>query len=151
MFDDADYCMCNAAVAKAFCSHILSSADGARADQCSIASTLGRQSQDFAHTRKICNKIQPTKNPENPAARRKANERQTKGKRKVVFEAGAPHWPIWLDLVFLRVYSIPVLGPYSLCWGHSIPVLRLSCKKDFQGKRKVNERYFVEKYQQENG
>ena len=136
--------MCNTEVAQAFCLHIVSSADGARADQSSIAGTLARQNQDFAHTPKLCNKIQPTKNPENPAARRKANERQTKGS----FRSWCAHWPIWINLVVRRVYSIPVLGPYSLCWGHSIPVLRLSCKKDFQGKRKVNERYFVEKYQQ---
>ena len=123
MFDDADYCMCNAAVAKAFCAHILSSADGARADQCSIAGTLGRQNQDFAHTRKICNKIHPPKNQENPAARRKANERQTKGS----FRSWCAHWPIWLNLVFRWVHSIPVLGPYScagvtvlLCWDYLV-------------------------------
>ena len=147
MFDDADYCMCNTAVAEAFCSYILSSADGARADQCSIASTLGRQSQDFAHTRKICNKIQPTKNPENPAARRKANERQTKGSFR--------SW--CAPLANLAQFGVPPGAQYSgagsvfLCWGHSTPVLGLSCKKDFQGKRKVNERCFVENYLQENG
>ena len=119
MFDDADYCMCNAAVAKAFCSHILSSADGAQADQCSIVGILARQHPGFAHTSKICNKIRQKEIRKNPAARRKANERQTKGS----YRSWCAHWPICLDLVFRLELSISVPGPYSCVGSQSAHVL----------------------------
>ena len=75
------------------------------------------------------------------------DERQTKGS----YRSWCAHWPICLDLVFRQELSISVSGPYSCVGSQSPHVLGLSDEKDFQGKRKANERYLVKKYHQEKG